>query len=40
MNELLPRIEELIPYMNKNGAFYQCGFNVDFNLLLLFKNYK
>lgn len=33
MNKLLPRIEELIPYTNKNGTFYQCGFNADFNNL-------
>lgn len=34
---LLPKIEELIPYTNKNGTFYDCGFNKDFNLLPFVK---
>ena len=33
MNKLLPSIEELKPYTNEHGTFYECGFNTDFNLL-------
>lgn len=28
---LLPILEELIPIVDKNNIFYECGFNVKFN---------
>lgn len=28
---LLPSLEELIPIVDKNNIFYECGFNVKFN---------
>lgn len=37
MNELLPKIEELIAYTNENGTFYECGFNKNFNELTFQK---
>ena len=33
INELLPRLEELIPIQDKSDIFYKCGFNVTFEAL-------
>ena len=33
MNNLLPRYDELIPILDKNNTFFDCGFNVSFEEL-------
>lgn len=33
MNKYLPNLEELKPYLNKAGTFFECGFNDNFSNL-------